>query len=406
MKNNKIFLGTVEVAGMMTFLENAYKELGYTVTTCCSNYDSTFYSRKYDIEIRSIFLPLFIRKITGYRLFHYINEFIYSINRWKVYIKQRNRHDIFIFMWDGFFRNSTRDYAYLQKKGKKVITIFLGSDVRHIDAFKQQYNIDVSKWDEWFKKRSINQPLFRIRKAELYSNIIFSIPDQMGLAIRAYYNIYIPFDIKNYTQVYNDREIPKLIHIPSRIGIKGTEYILKAINQLKQEGYKFEFEFLTGVPNDFVINKLKDADVLVDEAFLPGPGTLSLEGIACGCVIVTKHELNGTYRNVITYIDTEKIYEPLKKVITDKAYRIQKSREALEVVKEVNNPETVANRILSLSLDNTSKYDHHPTFYISEFIIGVNKISKRNKKLTLEVLKKYGSNYKDKYSTLKNQNKI
>ncbi len=391
----KIFIGTAEIAGMMTFVANALRECGHEVTTCTDNYGSNFYNYKYDVILNRATFPRASKNRVINKLQSVINSTREKIIRRRVYRKHRDLHDVYIFIWNGFMIDSIADYVYLKGKGKKIISLFLGSDVRHISAFTQEYGLDVSTWEKWFHSTDLNKQLFRLRKAELLSDAVFSVPDQAGLAIRPYYKVYIPFNVKQFVFSIPCRTVPKIVHIPSRSGIKGTSFILETLDELRKEGLEFEFEFITGVSNNVVIEKLKDADILIDELFLHGPGTLSLEGIASGCAVATKTFENEAYENVVCNVNFGNLKEKIRKLIKDIDYRIKIAQGGRQAIETLNDPIRIASDIINKAflqaMDQIQPLDYYPTFFSDKYILSTDlHLSPKNRALTEKVISKYG----------------
>lgn len=388
----KVFVGTAEIAGMMHFLSEAFKADGHEVTTCVDNAGTGFFDFEYDIclshpNLQNSSKNRFVRKVRSV-----FDNYRAAIERKRIFDQQKDGHDIYIFIWNGFLPSSLRDYRYLKSKNKKVISIFLGSDIRHVSSFVQEYKLDISTWEQWFHTTDINDQLFRLRKAELYSDAIFSIPDQSGLAIRPYHKMYIPFDLSGFEANIPGRSIPKIVHIPSRSGIKGTAFILEAMNDLRAEGLQFEFSYVSGISNKEVHLLLRDADILVDELYLNGPGTLSLEGIASGCVVATRTLPGEAYDGIVCRVDFENFKDRLRKLITDVEFRIQLASAGNEKISFLNSPRRIAQGIIDKAFfeANSTGFDYYPSFYAEKYRLplGTN-INSQNRLLTRNIIKKY-----------------
>lgn len=389
----RIFIGTAEIAGMVHFLASAFRRCGNQVTTCVDNFGSGFFDYNYDIVINSprphhtSTNPL-LRKARA--LFN--NAAIYK-RRMQVFEHEKDKHDLFIFIWNGFLVNGLRDYQLLKRNGKKIVSIFLGSDVRHVSAFAQEFGLDVRTWERWFHTADLNQQLFRLRKAELYSDAVYSVPDQAGLAIRPYNKIYIPFDLSLFRFNVPARTIPRIVHIPSRTGIKGTAFIVQVMEELKSEGNEFDFQVITGIPNREVHEVLFDADILVDEIYLHGPGTLSLEGVASGCAVAVKTIRGEAYDSLLCNINFENAKEKIRRLIRDVEYRVQLSHISLEGIRLLNDPVRIANDIVEQGFEcrGLALADYHPRFFSDSYMLPPGtKLNRRNILLTRNVVKKFG----------------
>jgi glycosyltransferase involved in cell wall biosynthesis len=89
----------------------------------------------------------------------------------------------------------------------------------------------------------------------------------------------------------------RVIHAPNHRGFKGTEFIIQAVDELKAEGLKIDFRLLEGVPNDRVMETLRDADILVEQLIAGAYALNAIEGMACGVAVLSS--LDDQPRNAI-----------------------------------------------------------------------------------------------------------
>jgi len=175
----------------------------------------------------------------------------------RVFNKAKNECDVFIFIWSSFFTDFS-DYKILKSLNKKIITFFVGDDIRWQSAMEQDFTFYKIPHIEYSDIKntpiSLNQKLRFLRTAEKYSDIIFSAPNQSQLALRPYHKIFVPVNIEKYPCNDKQREIPLVCHAPSVSAGKGTKYVLKAIDRLKDEGLSFEFRLIQDIPHNEAIN--------------------------------------------------------------------------------------------------------------------------------------------------------
>jgi len=285
------------------------------------------------------------------------------------------------------------DLPVLNFLGKKLEFFCVGSDVRHLSAFHQEVGGDLSTWEEVFKKRDINWNIRNIREAESYGNTIFSVPDQSGLALRPYYHAQLPIDVSRYKFEIQENEIPKILHAPSRTGAKGTDRILATLDQLKADGYQFSCILLKGVPNQVVLDSLTSADILIDEIYAHGPSKLAFEAMASGCAVANRF-YKGSFQNAlppICHIDENNLFEPIKKLITDKAYRQQLAKEGRAYVETYQTKEVVAQRMLAI-IKQGGPYDYYPTFFLRKYRLPSGSVVKsRYLHLGKKIILEYGA---------------
>lgn len=78
-----------------------------------------------------------------------------------------------------------------------------------------------------------------------------------------------------------------VLHAPNHRAIKGTEHVLRAIDELRAEGLDVRLELIEGKPNAEVRSALARADVLVDQ-LLVGYGLFAVEGMASGLPVISR----------------------------------------------------------------------------------------------------------------------
>ena len=392
----RIFIGTEEIASLLTDLAYGFKKLGIPVTTYKRSHNKFYALNKYDISrgnlLNSVFKYenwKFLTKNNRYYL-ERLDEIIST-----PYLKLKNRklinqHDVFIFIWRPWLHESYL-FPLLKKKGKKIICIHVGTDVRHISAFKQQYQIDTSNWEDYFQTDPLDSKIMKVRYHELYADLIYSVPDQAGLYIRGYNHFWLSLS-KDKNIVFNipARKVPLIIHAPSRAGIKGTDIIKKNLDQLKNDGYKFEYKLIQDLPNNQLLQLLTDTDILCDELFLHGPGMLGAEAMAAGCAVATRCLNAFPFQPPVCAVTPENLYEKLKLLITDIDYRVALATAGKKFVDEFNDPLKIAQKILD-DMALNDKQDYQPHFFVEKFRLPENiRLSEQTKSLTGEVIEKLG----------------
>ena len=170
----------------------------------------------------------------------------------------------------------------------------------------------------------------------------------MGLATKPYYHLQVPLVLSRFDPVVHERDRPKVLHAPSNASIKGTAKIEAALDQLADEGIDFEYTRIEGLKHDKLCELLSEADVVVDELILHGPGWLSMEAMASGCVAATRYleDSPECFRPAVVPIDHHTLYPQLKKILTDKELRTQLANAGVAYTREHNSIGRVVDLIL------------------------------------------------------------
>jgi glycosyltransferase involved in cell wall biosynthesis len=78
----------------------------------------------------------------------------------------------------------------------------------------------------------------------------------------------------------------RLIHAPNHRALKGTEALLRAVEELRAEGLAIELKVVEGVLNEKMLALIKGADVVVDQLILGWYAMFAIEAMAFGKPVV------------------------------------------------------------------------------------------------------------------------
>lgn len=127
------------------------------------------------------------------------------------------------------------------------------------------------------------------------------IPGVMGMDGLGRWDVVVPsalsLDLENWLPTHRKSradgrlETVTVCHSPNHRGFKGTEFIIEAVEQLRQEGLLVELRILEGLSNEEVRRFLQeDVDIFVDQLVFTGHGMSALEGMASGLPVVCNLE--------------------------------------------------------------------------------------------------------------------
>ncbi len=365
---------------MINTYARALRALGHSVTTCSYSKNKYYPTEKYDIEY-DFWLDYLLGRKTDFppgEPLTFMDKVVLKLrNETGLFEKKIERDfidpfDVFIFIWAGqTLMAKSKDLSIISGKGKKIISVLVGSDVRYASAFQQEFSIDTKEWPVHYRE-SYSHYNHILRNVEKYSDIILSVPDQMGLAIRPYDHFHLPIDLKRLQFQVHDRDVPIIVHAPSAPAIKGTDIILNTLQRLKDDGLNFKLVHIQNMSNAKLLELLKDADILVDELILHGPGVLSLEAMGSGCAVATRflESSPSCFRPPIVSIDANNIYERVKELIVNKHLRKELAIAGRKYVEENNDANKIAIELIN-KLDEKAgphSYDYTPRFFLDKFI--------------------------------------
>jgi hypothetical protein len=130
--------------------------------------------------------------------------------------------------------------------------------------------------------------------------------------------------------------------------IKGSPYVVAAIEQLQAEGYPVEYLYISNKPSNQMRFYQAQADIVVEQLIYGWWGSTGVETMTLGKPVVCylrpswkEHFLSvfPEYTNVpVINASTTTIYEELKKVVVDADYRKQKGEESRRFAEQHFDP--------------------------------------------------------------------
>lgn len=147
---------------------------------------------------------------------------------------------------------------------------------------------------------------------------------------------------------------PLVVHAPSKDIVKGTPFVLKAIDQLKSDGLAFEFKLIQNMAHKEAQSWYRKADIIVDQLMIGATGVLTLEAWALGKPVVLnlREDLfQPFYRTSdlpVANANPETVYSVLKKLITDYEWREHLSKSGRRTVEAFHNVDNVVEQFISL----------------------------------------------------------
>ncbi len=269
--SNKWVIGVDEIAGNIYNLSNVLKP---SISISLSK--NKFYNYEYD----------FFLNIQN-RSFNFIVRFFYGPILLG-YLANGSTH--FLYIWrTGFLFNRDIEFKFLKAKDKKIVCLFVGSDIRSlqltidyanknsIDTYANYTATNINKLDEKNKQQTA-------LSADKYADLIFNPRmDQISYLKSDQHGWYYMYDKNNFFKndsKFDNLETIKILHSPSNPVPKGTQLVRAAIKKLQVEGYKFEYVELINVTNDIVLNHLKTSHIVLNQFYSFLPGLYGIESMA------------------------------------------------------------------------------------------------------------------------------
>lgn len=404
----RILIGTFEIGRFVHDIADGLRKLGHevdTLITVRNPYHAELeYSYEYDQGNTMKQLGELIDNPVGTFLFP--SEDLISL---RLYL---TAYDLYIFNFASSILSGNADLPILKKLGKRVISVFMGSDIRHwsgAEPVAEAYGYEIPEMYRSEPYNNLNQRLHNLRIAERYSDAVFSLPFQSELAVRPYYHIFLPLDLSQFNYQLKGREVPVIVHAPTRRGFKGTAEFLRVLDELRRDGIAFDLRLLEGIPNAQVRKEMEDADVVLDQLNSPHYANAALEGMLTGCAVVGGNEPNYVpyvANSPVYAVNKENLYQKLRLLLTQREIRLDYATRGRTYAEKNHGHIDVARYLLS-KLDPTDDHLYFPTYYSKEYVLPEREeISDRVKVLTGEIVQRYGLPERVSLSNLTERNLV
>lgn len=342
-KDLKIFIGPTSLVGVSLALTSALRERGIRVTHAITRISPFRPDMEYDILLN----------FQGLNKLQMIFKYLYY------FLKFFLQHNTFIFISGSSLLPYYLDLPILKLFHKKTIMWFMGSDIRHYEALEAAAKKAGLKYykskDRGAGPKALKRKMRLIHMVERYVDYIVSYPSFSQLLTRKYHTIFLPKDICNirYNNIPNPR--PIVVHAPSDDEYKGTSYVVKAVEQLKREGYDFEFCLFRNTSNIKVMETLSRADIAIDELFDTMPGGSAIESMASGCAVLDGNVPEFSFfppELPIIHTDPDNIYQNLKLLLENPELRRELGEKGRKYVEKYHDHRKIANDFIELITGN------------------------------------------------------
>lgn len=229
----------------------------------------------------------------------------------------------FPYVWDRF--PPYWDLPVLRMLGKKIFFTFVGSDVRtraehaaqnpYSDFFYEDFAPDEDRIAK------------RVRIARTYADACFVMSVELMPYVPGASLMPRAFPLDDWAEPpISTREVPRIVHIPSRKSLKGTKQIVEGMHALEREGFAFEFQLLEGVSHNHMREVLVGADVVVDNIVMGDHGIASVEAMASSRVAVAymNERVVASCPDIPIYnVNPDTFVDRMRQLIVDRSLRQQ-----------------------------------------------------------------------------------
>lgn len=337
-----------DVGGNAWTLSRAERELGLDSTVMV--FRGTRFKLPADINLNldTLFLPL--RALARYRFFQ----------------QALRDYDVFHFNFGSSILDSRWlnfhfvDLPILRRAGKGIIVTFQGCDVRQKMFSRRTFPISACRECTYRQCTAILDRLrqARVAKVERFAHHHFVLnPDLMHFSPRAEFLPYASVDLRDWRAlpVSTARTI-RVVHSPTDRSIKGTHYVLQAIEQLKAEGLPVELVLIEGLSRDEARQRYEAGDVFVDQLLIGWYGSFGVEAMALGRPVlcyIREPDLRFVPAEMAAELPVVRttprtLTEDLRRVVLDATLRRDLGERGRAYVEKWHDPLKIAARLATL----------------------------------------------------------
>ncbi len=250
---------------------------------------------------------------------------------------------------------SGMDMILLRAAGKKVFFHFHGSEARLASVFEATtpYNYIADNPSGLFTTFKEDEQRIFFEFVKGVCNNVFVLDGELQSYVGESLIVPRVVDLRKWTFVGTEPgEVLRVVHAPSRRGVKGTEQVLSAVKKLKAEGIRIELRLVENIPNEEAKEIYKWADVVIDGLRMGWYGVLSVEAMALGKAVICyirddlKHYL--PYPPPLAVANPDNLYYILKDLALQSEEVRSLGERGRKYVEELHDAEEVTDMLLRI----------------------------------------------------------
>ncbi|MDQ7824717.1 MAG: glycosyltransferase [Candidatus Eremiobacteraeota bacterium] len=285
--------------------------------------------------------------------------------RWRTlsfFLKACLRYEVFHFNFGGSLFSwypslALRDLPLLKAMGKKIFHTFQGCDVRSRALSLAKYQTSACHYCDF---ESCNDKAAK-RKAEAvriiarYADKIYVVnPDLLPFVPGAEFLPYASVDPREWTPSPRPPQSTlTILHAPTSRTIKGTHFIIEAIEALKKKGIPLRLLLVENVPYGEARELYRQAHLAVDQLHAGWYGAFAVETMAMGiptlCYLRDEDMAHLPFRERIPIVRTSKetLADDLLALVESEPLRREIGEKSRAFVEDIHDPYKIAERLIN-----------------------------------------------------------
>lgn len=277
-----------------------------------------------------------------------------------------NHYDVFHFHYGHSLIPGNIDLRYLKKKKKLLIFEFHGSDLRQA-ALAEKINpyFQLDKKREKFRTK-------RNRKIGRYADAIILHDEELIPYLpeteAPIFFVPLRIDVDSFEpKIERDNDMNEIViaHAPSNRKVKGSEFIIEAVESLKSD-FNINFLLIEGLPLSEAKKKYRQADIIIDQLRAGTYGVFSIEAMALGKPVITyiTEEMRNSFPMELPIINAtiENIKEVLERVLKENKQWKVIGKRGRKYVETYHDYRKIAQLLVEIYSEKTSIHSGKESF--------------------------------------------
>jgi glycosyltransferase involved in cell wall biosynthesis len=192
--------------------------------------------------------------------------------------------------WKAFFSAELKIYKIM---GKKLVMDFQGDDIRQANFQLINYDYSLAQVVDgsYYEKTTDEHKRWKLEKMiksgfsfnAITPDLLNYLPDNANYLPES--NVQIPANVRD--RFRSEKEVFEIVHAPSNRKVKGTEFIINAVQELQREGYRINLSIVEGVDNSLVTELYDQADLAIDQLRTGWYGRFAVECMSLGTPVIS-----------------------------------------------------------------------------------------------------------------------
>ncbi len=248
------------------------------------------------------------------------------------------------------------DVPVLKLFGKKVFFYFCGSDIRDPETLFKRYPFLRDEHDA-STLLTANRDKAHTMATKYADGVFVSTPDLIEFVPRAIW-LPQPIDLDAFDARISRHPSTKkgdlitVAHAPTDRYIKGSEFVIKAIQNLQREGYTVELNLIEHMPYDRALEEYAKADIMVDQLLIGWYGQVGVEMMALRKPVICyiRDDLLTYFQSNMPIINADKsnLRDVLRDLIEKKDSWEDIGKRGREYVEKYHDSKKVAKKTLEI----------------------------------------------------------